>query len=182
MKMKKLSMDEQTMEQARRMLVAVTGMVVVVALGFAVKPVIQERLPIEPSEAVSAEVGIEQEGDYQPAEQSIATFRDERSRSRSVTVAQLNAIIDDESTDDQTRREAQQALMDSMARSEQETAIEGLTAALGFESCVASVGSDSCTVVVKASSLTRQQAAQILDVACRETGMLSGSIKVIPVE
>ena len=163
------------------MLVAVTGMVVVVALGFAVKPVIQE-MNMEPSEAVSADAGIEQESDYQPAEQSIATFRDERSRSRSVTVAQLNAIIDDESTDDQTRREAQQALMDSMARSEQETAIEGLTAALGFESCVASVGSDSCTVVVKASSLTRQQAAQILDVACRETGMLSGSIKVIPVE
>lgn len=182
MKMKKLTLDEQTMEQARHMLVAVTGVVVVVALGFAAKPMLQERLADREAAQVSAEVVDGQTGDYQPAEQSIATFRDERTRSRSVTLAQLNSIIDDEATDEATRREAQQALMESMERGEQETAIEGLTAALGFESCVASVGSDSCTVVVKAAALTRQQAAQILDVACRQTGMLSGSIKVIPVE
>ena len=178
MKMKKLSLDEQTMEQARRMLVAITSVAVVVAVGFAVKPVVEQRVQQQTAVTVTAEAA----DGYTAAEESIATFREERTRSRSVTVAQLNAIIDDESTDDQTRREAQQALMTSMERSEQETAIEGLTTALGFESCVASVGSDSCTVVVKAQTLTRQQAAQILDIACRETGMLSGSIKVIPVE
>lgn len=182
MKMKKPTLDEQTMEQARHMLVAVTGVVVVVALGFAAKPIIQERIVQREAAMASSEAVDGQTGDYRAAEQSIATFRDERTRSRSVTMAQLNAIIDDDATDDATRREAQQALMESMERSEQETAIEGLTTALGFESCVASVGSDSCTVVVKAASLTRQQAAQILDVACRQTGMLSGSIKVIPVE
>lgn len=182
MKMKKLNLDEKTMEQARHMLVAVTGVVVVVAMGFAVRPVVEQKIHQREAQLASAMVEESDESAYQPAEQSIATFRDERTRSRSVTVAQLNAIIEDESTDEQTRREAQQALMMSMERSEQETAIEGLTTALGFESCVASVGDDTCTVIVKAASLTRQQAAQILDVACRETGMLSGSIKVIPVE
>lgn len=181
MKMKKLSLDEQTMEQARRMLVAITSVAVVVAVGFALKPVVEQR--VQQSQQMGEVSAVADEGEgYEPAEESIAAFRDERTRSRSVTVAQLNAIIDDGDTDDQTRREAQQALMVSMERSEQETAIEGLTTALGFESCVASVGDDSCTVVVKAQTLTRQQAAQILDIACRETGMLSGSIKVIPVE
>lgn len=179
MNLKKPELDAKTIEQAKHMLTAITGMVVVVALGFAIQPVAQQKW--EQWQAVSAEADAE-EAEYLPAEQSIATFRDERARSRSVTISQLNAIIDDRNTDEQTRREAQQALMESMERSEQETAIEGLTVALGFDGSVASVGGDSCTVIVQAPSLTRQQAAQILDVACRETGMLSGSIKVIPVE
>ncbi|MDO4357367.1 MAG: SpoIIIAH-like family protein [Clostridia bacterium] len=183
--MKKLSLDEQTMEQARRMIVAITGVVVLVALGFALKPVITSRAQQELARITgnqTAQQAEDEEPAYVSAAESIATFQDERSRNRTVTVAQLNSIIEDEKTDEQTRREAQQSLMSSIERSEQETAIEGLVNALGFESCVASVGSDTCTVVVKTPSLTRQQAAQILDVACRETGMLSGSIKVIPVE
>ena len=177
MKIKRPEVDQKTLEQAQRMLIGITGIVVVVALGFAAKPLLDQQILQVSSAAVE-----QAEGDYQPAEQSIATFRDERTRARSVTSAQLSAIIDDPTTDDATRREAQQALMDSVLRAEQETAIEGLTVALGFDGCVASVGSDSCTVVVRAQSLSRQQAAQILDVACRETGMLSGSIKVIPVQ
>ncbi len=183
--MKKLSLDEQTMEQARRMIVAITGVVVLVALGFALQPVITSRARQELAritEKQTANQEADEAADYVSAAESIATFQDERSRNRTVTVAQLNTIIEDERTDEQTRREAQQSLMSSIERSEQETSIEGLVCALGFESCVASVGSETCTVVVKAPSLTRQQAAQILDVACRETGMLSGSIKVIPVE
>lgn len=185
MKMKKLTLDEQTMEQARRMIVVITGAVVLVAVGFALKPVIVSRAQQELARITAEETEEAASADgetYVAAQESIATFQDERSRNRTVTVAQLNSIIEDENTDEETRREAQQALIDSVQRTEQETAIEGLVTALGFESCVASVGADTCTVVVKADSLTRQQAAQVLDVACRETGMLSGSIKVIPVE
>ena len=178
-KEKKLfSVDETTLLQARRMLIAVTGMVVLVAAGFAVKPMLTDMAQRE-AEATAVQADVP---DYQPAEESIATFRDERTRSRSVTVSQLNAIIDDAATDSETRRQAQNALMQTVSRAEQETAIEGLAVAMGFESCVASVGSDTCTVIVRTPSLTRQQAAQILDIASRETGMLSGSIKVIPVE
>lgn len=184
--MKKLSLDEQTMEQARRMIVAITGVVVLVALGFTLRPVVISRVQQEMARQSGDQTAQDAaEGDaqtYVAASESIATFQDERSRNRTVTVAQLNSIIEDDRTDDETRREAQQALMESIERSDQETAIEGLVMALGFESCVASVGGDSCTVVVKAASLTRQQAAQVLDVACRQTGMLAGSIKVIPVE
>lgn len=178
MKLKLPEPDKSTVEQAQRMLIGITGIAVVVALGFAAKPYLDEARV----KAASATLHTATRSDYQPAEQSIAAFRDERTRNRSVTAAQLNAIIDDTDTDDATRREAQQSLIKSMERSEQETAIEGLITALGFEGCVASVGADSCTVIVKAQSLSRQQAARILDVACRETGMLSGSIKVIPVE
>ena len=182
--MKKLSLDERTMEQARRMIVAITGVVVLVALGFTLRPVVisrvQQEMARQSGDQTAQDAAEGEAQTYVAASESIATFQDERSRNRTVTVAQLNSIIEDDRTDDETRREAQQALMESIERSDQETAIEGL--ALGFESCVASVGGDSCTVVVKAASLTRQQAAQVLDVACRQTGMLAGSIKVIPVE
>lgn len=182
--MKKLSLDERTMEQARRMIVAITGVVVLVALGFTLRPVVISRVQQEAARQSGDQSAqdVDEGQTYAAAAESIATFQDERSRNRTVTVAQLNSIIEDDRTDDETRREAQQALMESIERSDQETAIEGLVMALGFESCVASVGSDSCTVVVKAASLSRQQAAQVLDVACRQTGMLAGSIKVIPVE
>ena len=178
MKLKKPELDRQTIQQAQRMLIGITGVAVVVALGFAAKPYLDR----EKLRAASVIVQSAPEDAYEPAEQSIATFRDERARNRSVTAAQLNAIIDDVGADEDTRREARRSLIASMERSERETAIEGLVTSLGFESCVASVGEDSCTVIVRADSLTRQQAARILDVACRETGMLAGSIKVIPVE
>lgn len=173
------ALSEKTIEQARRMLTVTAALVVLAAMGFALRPIVEQRTRQAVAKLTEDEAA---DADYPAAADSIATFQDERMRSRTIAGTQLNRIIDDERTDDETRREAQQTLMENQRLEAQETAIEGMVTALGFEKCVASVGAEACTVVVRTDGLTRQQAAQILDIACRETGMLSGNVKIIPVE
>ena len=113
----------------------------------------------------------------------LALFRTDREVLRRQEMAQLHEILEDEGTSSALRAQAQQRLMDLLRWADEEATVEEVLAARGFEMAVVSVHADSCNVAVRApEGLTQQQAAVILELVSRETGLTGGTIKVIPIK
>lgn len=111
---------------------------------------------------------------------SAEEFRTQRQQLRAMQKAQINEIIYG-SSDPEIVAQAQRQLLDMLRREEQEGVLEGLITLRGFEGVVAAIQKDSASIFVRAELLTAQESGMILDLACRETGFLSGNIKIIPV-
>lgn len=109
-------------------------------------------------------------------------FRTERQQLRSMQKAQINEILYGEQTDAELVSMAQEYLLDLLYREEQENLLEGLLEIRGFQDVIVSIRSDSASVFVAADMLTQQESSVILDLVCRETGLLSGNVKVIPIK
>lgn len=111
----------------------------------------------------------------------IESFRTEREQLRAMQKAQLNDIAHDSAADAETAELARRQLIDLCACEEQELTIEGILSMRGFENPVVTVHNGSVNVLVSGKTLTQQQTSVILDLVCRETGAMSGDIKIIPV-
>lgn len=109
-------------------------------------------------------------------------FRTERQQLRAMQKAQLNEIIYSAQGDSEMIARAQRQLLELLEREETENLLEGLLEMRGFYGAVVSVGRDSASVLVQTELLTRQQSSMILDLVCRESGILSGNIKIIPIK
>ncbi len=142
------------------------------------------QLPGRPeAEPAAAGVPVESAAPTAAPEETdpLEAFRLEREQLRSMQTAQLNDIIHDGETDQQTRALAQRTLIDLMAWAEQETTIEGVLRARGYEDCVATIHEDTANILVRAEALTRQETAVILELVLRETDVDSGNVKIIPI-
>ena len=62
--------------------------------------------------------------------------------------------------------------------SEREARVEALVAARGFGEALCTVGANAVDVVICAETLSEADAAAILDIAARETGMDAAAIRV----
>jgi stage III sporulation protein AH len=118
---------------------------------------------------------------YEPVD-SIARFRDERSRIRDTEVAQLNALIGDESAGQDIRDRAREKLLQLTEWMEEETTVEGVLRARGFTDPLVTVHADSVNVLVRQETLSQADAARILELAARETNQTGGNIKIIPIQ
>ncbi len=111
---------------------------------------------------------------------AIEDFRVERAQIRDRELAELQNIIDSELTQSAERAQAQSRKMDILKWAEQETTMEGVLRARGYEQAVITVHQDSVNVLVKAESLSKHDSAIILELVSRETGQTGGNIKIIP--
>ena len=114
-------------------------------------------------------------------ENPIEKFRTERQQLRAMQKAQLNDIAHDAASDEETADMARRRLMELCAAEEMELTLEGILSMRGFENPVVTVHSGSVNVLICAETLTRQESSVILDLVCRETGAISGDIKIIPI-
>lgn len=106
------------------------------------------------------------------------TFREDRENTREKELSYLETIILHANTDAETLQDAQQqklALIDGM---EKEFTVESLLKSKGFEDAAVTFHAGSVNVIVKAAALSEQEAAQILDIVCRETGEQAKNIKI----
>ncbi|NLG24794.1 MAG: SpoIIIAH-like family protein [Clostridiales bacterium] len=111
----------------------------------------------------------------------IEDFIAERRALRVEEARQLDAIIDDANTSDEVRADAQRQKLNRLNWAHQETLIEGVLRARGFEKVVVTVSSDSANVLVGIDQLTQGQSATILELVARETGLSGGNVKIIPI-
>lgn len=109
-------------------------------------------------------------------------FRLEREQLRARQEAQLNDIIHTDGTDARIVADAQTQLMGLLARSESETALEGILGARGFGEVLVSVSEGAANVLVRKEALTAAESAVILDLVMRQTGLTGGNVKIIPVK
>ena len=114
-------------------------------------------------------------------EDAVAAFRTEREQLRAMQKAQLNEIVHGDGSEPEIAALAQRQLMELCSREEHELTLEGLLTLRGFDDPVVTVQSDSVNVLLRADLVTQQECSVILDLVCRETGVQSGNVKIIPI-
>lgn len=111
----------------------------------------------------------------------VDAFRTARQQLRSLQKAQLNDVAHNSEKDADLSGMAKRQLMDLCAREEQELNLEGMLAIRGYQSPLVMVQPDSVNVLISAEIITQQDSGLILEMVCRETGMESGNVKIIPI-
>ncbi len=163
------------MDRQSRILYFSTIAVLSVGLGFAVLgPVFSQ--PVKPVEAIV------EPAKPTPRPDPLAQFQVERAAQREAERVSLRAIMEDEKSESVLVADAGARLMKILAWQDQEATIEGVLRARGYAECVVTIHQDSCNVMLRGDSPTRQQAAQILELVSRETGLGGGNIKIIAVD
>ena len=95
--------------------------------------------------------------------------------------AQLNDVAHSPDAESEIIQMAQRQLVELCAREEQEMTIEGVLSLRGYSEPVVTVHSDSVNVILQSGGITRQESSAILELVCRETGVQSGNVKIIPI-
>lgn len=113
--------------------------------------------------------------------QAMSDFYTDREALREDELDRLREIMADEDTPEEIRLAAGRRELALMERAEKEAAIEAVLSARGYAPLVVTVQSDSVNVLIKSESLTQQDAAVILDLVMRETGVTGGNVKIIPI-
>ena len=128
----------------------------------------------EVEDAIQADdLAVMSSGDY------IADYRENRESVRNTELAQLDSIIDNEKSDMEEVKDAQQQKIELVQIMESELKIEGLLASSGFSDAIVVIKTGSVNVVVGQESITAEQAAQILEIVREQTGEPAQNIKIL---
>jgi len=111
---------------------------------------------------------------------SFADFREQRSASRVQEIRMLDEMIGDPGGSGNSADEARAQKLALVRSMEQESTLEGLLKARGFEDALVSSRPGSVSVVIKREQLTEAEAVQIMELTMRETGEEARNIKIIP--
>lgn len=114
-------------------------------------------------------------------EDEVSRFRLAREQLRAVEKAQLNDVAHDAEADEELAEMAKRALVELCAREEQELTLEGVLRMRGWGEPVVTVHADSVNVLLQTDVVTAAESAAILELVCRETGVKSGNVKIMPV-
>ena len=102
-----------------------------------------------------------------------------RQESRDEAMEVLKNVTEDANATEEAKAEARAMLAKIASDIQNESNIETLVKAKGFEDCIAVISEDSVSVIVKAESLQAAQAAQIFSIAYETTGINPENISII---
>lgn len=102
-----------------------------------------------------------------------------RQQSRDEAIDVLKLVTENEEASEEARANAAEQISKIAVTIQNESNIESLVKAKGFEECIAVIGDDSVSVIVKAQSLQAAEAAQILAIAYETTGISPEKISII---
>ena len=111
----------------------------------------------------------------------IESFASERNEVRSRELEQLQTLTFDQTLPETVRAEAAERIMQLHRRMESESILCDVLCARGYEMPVVTVNDDSVNVVLHARTLSREEAGIILELVTRETGVIDGNVKIIPI-
>lgn len=111
-------------------------------------------------------------GDY------FSETRFERQRAREAEVDRLDDIIGSVNVSKEERELVSKNINRIITNSDKEMVLEKLIIAKGFEDCIVFISDDMVDVVVKTTSLTEKNVAQIVDIVCRQTKVPASNIRI----
>lgn len=111
----------------------------------------------------------------------IHEFKTLRQQLRSMQKAQLNDVAHSAQSDEELAAMAQRQLLLLCEREEDELTLEGILKIRGWKDPIVTVHEESVNVLVQAEMITQQESSVILELVCRETGIQSGNVKIIPI-
>lgn len=113
--------------------------------------------------------------------ETIENFRRERQQLRQMQLSQLNELIHSDDAESEIVSLARRRQIEIMDWSEKEQTLESVLALRDFQDVLVTVHTDSVNVMVKSESVSHEQAAVILELVTRETGISGGNVKIIPI-
>ena len=116
-----------------------------------------------------------------PEKSALDSFRTERQQLRQMQLSQLNEIIHSNTSEAEIITLAKQRQLELMGWAEHEMTLEGILSMRGFDNAIVTVHTDSVNVIVQADAVSRQEAAVILELVMRETGISGGNVKIMPI-
>lgn len=124
----------------------------------------------------AVETSTKAEADY------FTTSKNERKKAREEAIELIEETLDNDKLKEGDKKSAIAKTEEIASRIEQESNIETVLKAKGFEQAVAVINDTGITIVVKGEGLTSQQTLQIQDVVTTETSIPLANIKIIPVK
>ena len=107
----------------------------------------------------------------------LTSYRASKLETRNSMLELYDSII--ATSSDNTQITETNALISNLAeRMEEETILEGMIMASGYEDAVVTNADDSYTVMVKSDNFTSDDAAKILSILVKETGVSATNVKV----
>ena len=79
----------------------------------------------------------------------------------------------------ESKDSALQSMSKIASQIEQESNIESLIKAKGFEDCIAVVGDGGATVIVASDGLLAGEVAQITEIICEQTSLPASGVKIV---
>ena len=108
-----------------------------------------------------------------------ANYRANRESVRNNEIVQLDSIIENERSDMETVKDAQNQKIEIVRIMEAELTIEGLLGSSGYKEAIVTVKKGNVNVVINEKSITEEQAAKILEIVRDQTGEPAQNIKII---
>jgi stage III sporulation protein AH len=102
-----------------------------------------------------------------------------RQRARDEALEVLQSIVDSENADEAARNEALKQIAKLAEEMSQESGIESLVVAKGFEACVAVISNGSASIVVKGEGLLPAQLSQINEIVYEQAGIAPVNVTII---
>lgn len=104
-----------------------------------------------------------------------------RQRARDEALEVLQSVVDNEQADEASKNEALQQISRLAEEMSQESSIETLVLAKGFQACVAVISDGSASIVVKCDEggLTPSRIAQINEIVYEQAGIVPASVNII---
>ncbi len=107
----------------------------------------------------------------------LTSYRASKLETRQTMMEYYDTIIKT-STDAEQITETNALISDLASRMEGETVLEGMIMASGYEDAVVTNSDDSYTVMVKSNNFTVDDAAKILGILVKETGVSATNVKI----
>ncbi len=121
------------------------------------------------------------EGDAAPVRGDFfAIFRQERSQARADENRYLDEMLEDSAVSAQAKSQAESAKLALVERIEDEFAIESTLLAKGYGDAAVTISDSGVSVVVYGDTLNEDDAAKILDIVCRQTGVSAQDVFIMP--
>lgn len=102
-----------------------------------------------------------------------------RQRTRDEAIEVLQSVVDNQSSTETAKNEALAEINKLANVMEDESNIETLVVAKGFEECVAVISGDKISVVVKSDGLLASEISQINEIVYQQAGILPVNITII---
>lgn len=141
-----------------------------------------ERVPLETGAPTEAPVDFAAQGaaETTPPEtkSAFSVYREKLAAARADSIRALNEVAENPESDAQTVAAAMREKAALAGYAEAEACVETMLAAAGWPEALCTVREDAADVVVRAETLSEQDAAAILELAARQTGLEAARIRV----
>jgi stage III sporulation protein AH len=116
----------------------------------------------------------------QGSEDFFVDYRLDREKSRGRQVEILEAIVNNPSSAVETRKTAQEKLLEISGSISKEARVENLLKAKGYDEAVVCLDQRGVTVVMESQGLTPAEEAGLIEMVSRETGFGEQGIIIVP--